>query len=193
MSTINQIMDAQADLQMALGLLRLKQEQIEGVLPYGLDDVENRLARSLALLHKLLSDLGRPMAHRALHPDVEMKIECQITRYTTGGPGHVYETTSAEHTTARVIDSGGEFYLVLGNCAGSAPVERLRGDAWSGEIDRWVADAGAKPVYVEPCPSGPRPCGPSCGCGPGDDRGGWGGRNYPRVEVLANELKRVLG
>lgn len=63
-----EIMDAQADLQTALGLLRCHLAPDMG--PADLTVVEDRLARSLARLHRLLDDLGRPMYDPATHPEV---------------------------------------------------------------------------------------------------------------------------
>lgn len=56
------IINAQADLQSALGILRLSKP---------LDSyIEEKLARSLATLHRALLRAGRPMATPARHPDV---------------------------------------------------------------------------------------------------------------------------
>ena len=60
---VEQLLDAQADLQTAIGLYRLQ---------HGKDDrIEDRLARSLARQHKLLSEMGKPMYQPATHPDVD--------------------------------------------------------------------------------------------------------------------------
>ena len=65
---IEEIMIAQADLQTALGVLRLSKK-----LPTAQDRemIEDRLARSLARSHALLRDLGNPMYEPATHPDVK--------------------------------------------------------------------------------------------------------------------------
>jgi len=118
-----------------------------------------------------------------------MNIRCSVTRYSLI-ENVLRESTSVEETSYVIEQHGGEDYILLGNCAGSAPVNRLIEDA---KADRdWCADAGSAPVYVAPCSHGPRPCAADCGCGPADDVGGWGGRNYPRVVVEASELRRVL-
>jgi glycosyltransferase A (GT-A) superfamily protein (DUF2064 family) len=56
------VLDAQADLQTALGMYRLSNGRG--------DAIEDRLAKSLARSHALLEALGRPMYQPALHRDV---------------------------------------------------------------------------------------------------------------------------
>lgn len=56
------VLDAQADLQTALGMYRLSNGRG--------DPIEDRLAKSLARSHALLEALGRPMYQPALHRDV---------------------------------------------------------------------------------------------------------------------------
>lgn len=68
-----QIMDAQADLQSALGIYRLSIDHALGNGVLSTQDkiiIEDFMAKSLARLHKLLNDLGRPMYQPATHPDV---------------------------------------------------------------------------------------------------------------------------
>lgn len=66
----DEIMDAQADLQTALGIYRLNvQEKITN--PKFNGHVEDRMARCLARLHRLLDQLGKPMYQPAQHPDIE--------------------------------------------------------------------------------------------------------------------------
>ena len=63
MTPLDDVINAQADIQTALGILRLSKP---------LDDYsEERLARALATLHRVLLLAGRPMAMPARHPDVE--------------------------------------------------------------------------------------------------------------------------
>lgn len=63
------ILDAQADLQVGLGQYRLKYGSAgRGVRSD--DSIEDNLAKSLARLHTLLEELGRPMYQIATHPDV---------------------------------------------------------------------------------------------------------------------------
>ncbi len=70
---ITQVMDAQADLQTALGFLRL---DIQNMADLDVDMerhdsyIEDRMAKSLARLHQLLDQLGNPMYKPATHPDV---------------------------------------------------------------------------------------------------------------------------
>lgn len=112
----------------------------------------------------------------------------EITSYSVV-EGRVVETTTTQ--IASVIFVRG--YMKLGNCAGSAPINQLRWDVEVGNKD-WYAQAGAPPVYVAPCPSfqGQRPCSSSCGCGPGDTHGGWGGHVYPQVKVTNAELRNFF-
>lgn len=122
----------------------------------------------------------------------EVKIDVKITRYSVVD-GQLDERVSIEQTTAYVLRD----YLRLGNCAGSAPVGRLREDVERGHLKEWFAQIGTKPIYIDPCAgyfaAGCQwPCGQGCDCGPGDYRGGWGGRNYPQVVVSADELLRAL-
>lgn len=71
---IEQIMDAQADLQTALGFLRLDaRDRLDLEHPGDHDDfIEDRLAKSLARLHLLLDRLGHPMYNAATHPKVNV-------------------------------------------------------------------------------------------------------------------------
>lgn len=68
---VDAVVEAQADLQMALGYLRLEIRRIDDAIGYGdeppesvepLHDVEEKAAASLAKLHALLKDLGKEMA-----------------------------------------------------------------------------------------------------------------------------------
>lgn len=68
LNIIDEIMDAQADLQTALGLFRLS--MAEGYTDHD-NYVEERLAKCLARLHRLLEQLGKPMYRPAQHPDIE--------------------------------------------------------------------------------------------------------------------------
>lgn len=117
-------------------------------------------------------------------------IDVEVTRYELQA-GQIVETTKTEQTSAYIKRD----YLHISNCAGSAPVGPLRLASQAGH--EWYAQGGTKPVYVDPCASyfaaGCQwPCGQGCGCGPGDYRGGWGGRNYPQVVVSADEVLRAL-
>jgi hypothetical protein len=109
----------------------------------------------------------------------EGMISCTVAYYYPQADGTVLEKEHVEQTSFVVRDG----WVYLGNSAASAPAERLLADARADEGFVWVAQFGTKPVHLAPCPSGPRPCSAECGCGPGDDRGGWGGRNYPEVRV----------
>lgn len=60
---IEEILNAQAELQMALGLYRL--EHGKG------DVIERRMNKALSMAHLTLFKLGRPMLSPARHPDVE--------------------------------------------------------------------------------------------------------------------------
>lgn len=111
-----------------------------------------------------------------------MLIECKITSYSVVDNA-VVEKPCVEQVEAYVNDG----YLCLSNCAASAPIDRLREN-----VDGWLAQGGTKPIYIQPCPHRPRMCAPDCGCGPGDDIGGWGGRNYPQIFIEHDELMRVL-
>lgn len=69
--TIDAIMDAQADLQTGLGILRLEISQIwnqEGIQFNNFKFAEERLTESLARFHTLLGDLGNPMYKPATYP-----------------------------------------------------------------------------------------------------------------------------
>lgn len=70
---IKEIMSAQADLQVGLGLLRLEKSLLrerDGIQELNLATAEDHLASSLARLHKLLDALGKPMYQPATHPGV---------------------------------------------------------------------------------------------------------------------------
>lgn len=69
--TIDAIMDAQADLQAGIGVLRLEISQIrnqEGIQANNLTFAEERLTQSLVRFHTLLADLGHPMYKPATYP-----------------------------------------------------------------------------------------------------------------------------
>lgn len=69
--TVEQVMEAQADLQTALGFLRLElTEPLDDRQRGHLESVEDRCASSLARLHVLLETLGTTMMSPAQHPDV---------------------------------------------------------------------------------------------------------------------------
>lgn len=118
------------------------------------------------------------------------RIRCMVTYYSVDRQqpgGELISSTREEHVGFHVEND----WLYLHNSEASAPVEDLLRNAC--EEDRgWLAQAGTAPVYVAPCPYAPRPCGPGCGCGPGDDVGGWGGRNYPTIHVGAADLIATL-
>lgn len=59
----DEVMDAQADLQVALGVHRL--DPVKHA-----DMVEDRMVRVLARLHTLLDTIGTPMYDATVHPDV---------------------------------------------------------------------------------------------------------------------------
>ena len=61
---VRQLLDAQAELQTALGIYRMGSERRD-FDPY----VESRMQASLAMLHALLADLGRPMAQPTQMPE----------------------------------------------------------------------------------------------------------------------------
>lgn len=61
-----EIIDAQADLQSALGVLRHRNRTSGTHF-----DIENWLARSLARLHRFMGKIGSPMAQPATHPDID--------------------------------------------------------------------------------------------------------------------------
>lgn len=63
---VKQLVDAQADLQIALGLYRLYFLKNEG--HKGHDNVEHYMQTCLAQLHSLLDDLGHTMANAATVP-----------------------------------------------------------------------------------------------------------------------------
>lgn len=65
---IDAVLDAQADLQSALGMLRLHMDPRFSTPDLGV--VERRLNKSLARSHKLLDELGSPMYDPATDPDV---------------------------------------------------------------------------------------------------------------------------
>lgn len=71
-----EIMDAQAELQMPLGIYRL--DHGRG------GTIERRLTLTLARLHRLLSALGTPMLHPTTHADLEW-IECDHEEWTEVG------------------------------------------------------------------------------------------------------------
>lgn len=71
-----EVVDAQADLQNAIGFYRLGY----GDRKY----IEDRMIRTEARLHRLLAALGRPMAHPATHPDIPW-IECDHHWAETNG------------------------------------------------------------------------------------------------------------
>lgn len=60
---IEEVIEAQADLQTALGMFRLNRN-------FDPAAIEDRLVRSLARHHTLLARLGRPMYDPATHPEV---------------------------------------------------------------------------------------------------------------------------
>jgi hypothetical protein len=92
------------------------------------------------------------------------EITCTFTRYAVV-EDELEETTTDEPTTWFI--ENGWFYL--GASAASARVDALTKAA---EHDMgWSAQAGTAPVRVD---------------------GAWGGRNYPKIFVPADELKRVL-
>lgn len=66
------IMDVQADLQVALGVLRLEMSMLpkDGIQQHNLGFTENRLQMALASCHKRLDELGIKMYHPCTHPDV---------------------------------------------------------------------------------------------------------------------------
>jgi hypothetical protein len=68
LDVIEQIMDAQAELQLGLGLFRLMNRDYE---PKTGDAVENALAKSLAMLHTVLAgDFSNPMFSSAIFEGV---------------------------------------------------------------------------------------------------------------------------
>src|SRR4051794_40736497 len=83
---VSDLMDAQADLQTALGLYRLRVPEGERDEP-----VEDRLMQALARLHTRLDILGHPMYDPATHPaipqgptPVVLMEDIQVHRITTG-------------------------------------------------------------------------------------------------------------
>lgn len=58
LDTIREVMEAQADLQVALGIFRLRAEHVD---IRDKDLIESRMYRSLGRLHRLLTSLGKPM------------------------------------------------------------------------------------------------------------------------------------
>lgn len=64
-----EVLEAQADVQTGLGILRL--ERRDGADSPHLGYVEDRFAKALARLHRLLHERGRPMYQPARHPEVE--------------------------------------------------------------------------------------------------------------------------
>lgn len=70
---LEEILEAQADLQTGLGFFRLDARDE----PRGHDDlIEERLGRSLARTHRLLEHLGRAMYDPATHPDIPPNWSC---------------------------------------------------------------------------------------------------------------------
>lgn len=116
-----------------------------------------------------------------------MKITAHVTRYHVSYDddphGQIHEVTGNEETTVEV--QGG--WLHIFNCAGSMPFDRL---AEAIESGGWYAQSGTAPVYVEPCPH-PHLSHECCGRTCESPNGGWGGRNYPRIFVPADELVRI--
>jgi hypothetical protein len=71
---IEAVVEAQADLQVGIGCLRLEVAHIskESIIGINLRTSEDKLNRSLARLHKLLDQLGQPMYQPAAHPDINV-------------------------------------------------------------------------------------------------------------------------
>lgn len=65
---VEQIMDAQADLQTGLGMFRVA--CMDRAMTQTESYAEDRLAKSLARTHKLLDALGHPMYQPATHSEV---------------------------------------------------------------------------------------------------------------------------
>lgn len=59
------ILQAQAELQTALGFYRLDRRERESLDP----DIEMRLQACLSMLHTLMDDLGRPMYNPTQMPE----------------------------------------------------------------------------------------------------------------------------
>jgi hypothetical protein len=110
-----------------------------------------------------------------------------VTRYSVVD-NVLQEETHLEEVEVEIQEINGERWLRFCTGPESLPVTKLQ-DA----IERggWSANAGCAPVYVEPCKhpeEAPMCCGPTCQ----SPRGGWGGRNYDKKFVTAQELRRVL-
>lgn len=70
MDTKELIMEAQADLQVALGIHRVNMDPTLVDLDADGTHREDKMRRALALLHVALQQEGIQMAYPAIHPDV---------------------------------------------------------------------------------------------------------------------------
>jgi hypothetical protein len=62
---VKRLLDSQAELQTALGMLRLQEDSYDNVYEY----IEMRLQASLSMQHTLLADLGNPMYNATKMPE----------------------------------------------------------------------------------------------------------------------------
>jgi hypothetical protein len=118
-----------------------------------------------------------------------MNITAQVTRYRvdySDDPRGVLVEQAVEQHLA--IDGSPVHWLHLDDGPQSIQVENLYEAI---ERGGWVAQMGTKPVYVEPC-SHPELSHECCGSTCQLPNGGWGGHNYPRIFVSADQLQRVI-
>lgn len=115
-------------------------------------------------------------------------VSVRVTNYSVKNNALVEIVSYTEFEASIKLGYGGRFWLYIAGGPASMPWDKV-----PEAIERggWTAQSGTPPVFVKPCMAGPRPCGPGCGCGPGDDVGGWGGRNYPEWFVESTELDRI--
>lgn len=117
----------------------------------------------------------------------------------TGG-FRIFEETHIEEMEAKLrVNSVGETWFWISNSSWSMPFDRLE-EAAASPSRGWYAQAGTKPVWIDPCPKisqraaqeGEWHCTHDCTCGSlSDALGGWGGRNYPQIFVPAAQLERA--
>jgi hypothetical protein len=84
--TVEEVLEAQADLQTALGLFRLDHGRRDTADDPHDAQIEERLNKSLARLHKLLDALGRPMYQPATHPEIDDPWVCEKCGQLLAGP-----------------------------------------------------------------------------------------------------------
>lgn len=100
-------------------------------------------------------------------------LRCTITRYSIDYDPDPHplssslRTTTSEETTGFHVRDG---WLYLHNSAASTRVENLLNGAREGRD--WTAQCGTPPIFV--------------------DGEGWGGRNWPKIEVSAEALLEAL-